>query len=57
MAMQGANDPSRASDWLAPQGPREGLGHYVEVINDRRRLIIACVVIVTLVAALYAKLA
>ncbi len=50
------NDP-RAADWLAPQGPREGLGHYVEVIRDRRRLILACVLIVTLVAGAYAKLA
>ncbi|HEX3911691.1 MAG TPA: Wzz/FepE/Etk N-terminal domain-containing protein [Solirubrobacteraceae bacterium] len=55
--MPRASDNTRASDWLAPQGPREGLGHYVEVIRDRRRLIIACVVIVTLVAAAYAKLA
>jgi Mrp family chromosome partitioning ATPase/capsular polysaccharide biosynthesis protein len=51
------NDPARAADWLAPQGPREGLGHYVEVIRDRRRLILACVLIVTLVAGAYAKLA
>lgn len=55
--MQRSSDPSRAPDWLTPQGPREGLGHYVEVIRDRRRLIIACVVVVTLVAAAYAKLA
>ena len=55
--MARASDPQLGSDWLAPQGPREGLGHYVEVIRDRRRLIIACVVIVTLVAGAYAKLA
>ncbi len=55
--MPRSNDPTLTPDWLAPQGPREGLGHYVEVIRDRRRLIIACIVIVTLVAGAYAKLA
>jgi Mrp family chromosome partitioning ATPase/capsular polysaccharide biosynthesis protein len=55
--MQRSSDPGRAPDWLTPQGPREGLGHYVEVIRDRRRLIIACIVVVTLVAGAYAKLA
>jgi Mrp family chromosome partitioning ATPase/capsular polysaccharide biosynthesis protein len=55
--MPRASDSSRASDWLAPQGPREGLGHYVEVVRDRRRLIVTCVVIVTLIAFAYSKLA
>ncbi len=55
--MPRADDPVRAPDWLAPQGPREGLGHYVEVIRDRRKLIITCVVIATLLAFAYAKLA
>jgi Mrp family chromosome partitioning ATPase/capsular polysaccharide biosynthesis protein len=55
--MPRSSDPSRSADWLAPPGPREGLGHYAEVIRDRRKLIIACVVIVTLVAGVYAKLA
>jgi Mrp family chromosome partitioning ATPase/capsular polysaccharide biosynthesis protein len=55
--MPRSSDPARAADWLAPQGPREGLGHYVEIIRDRRKLIIACVVIVTIVAGVYAKLA
>jgi Mrp family chromosome partitioning ATPase/capsular polysaccharide biosynthesis protein len=55
--MPRSSDPSRSTDWLAPPGPREGLGHYVEVIRDRRKLILACVVIVTLVAGIYAKLA
>ncbi len=54
--MQRSNDP-RSADWLTPQGPREGLGRYVEVIRDRRRLIITCVLIVTIVAGVYAKLA
>jgi Mrp family chromosome partitioning ATPase/capsular polysaccharide biosynthesis protein len=54
--MQRSNDP-RSADWLTPQGPREGLRRYVEVIRDRRRLIIACVLIVTVVAGIYAKLA
>ncbi len=31
--------------WLAPQGPREGLSHYAEVVRDRLRLIIGCVVV------------
>jgi Mrp family chromosome partitioning ATPase/capsular polysaccharide biosynthesis protein len=43
--------------WLAPQGPREGLSRYVEVLRMRTRLILICVVGVTLVAALYASLA
>ncbi len=55
--MPRSSEPPRSSDWLAPQGPREGLGHYVEVIRDRRRLIITCVVVVTLIAGVYAKLA
>ncbi|HST32199.1 MAG TPA: Wzz/FepE/Etk N-terminal domain-containing protein [Solirubrobacteraceae bacterium] len=55
--MPRSSDPSRSADWLAPPGPREGLGHYAEVIRDRRKLILACVVIVTLVAGMYAKLA
>ncbi len=55
--MPRSSDPTRSSDWLAPQGPREGLSRYVEVIRDRRRLILACVIIVTLVAGIYAKLA
>jgi Mrp family chromosome partitioning ATPase/capsular polysaccharide biosynthesis protein len=55
--MPRSSDPSRSADWLAPPGPREGLGHYAEVIRDRRKLIVACVVIVTLVAGMYAKLA
>jgi Mrp family chromosome partitioning ATPase/capsular polysaccharide biosynthesis protein len=52
-----ASDTQLTPDWLAPQGPREGLGHYVEVIRDRRRLIIICVLVVTIVAGVYAKLA
>jgi len=55
--MQRPSDPARAPDWLAPQGPREGLGHYVEIVRDRRKLIVACVLIVTIVAGAYAKLA
>ena len=55
--MPRSSDPARASDWLAPQGPREGLGHYVEVIRDHRKLILTCIVIVTVVAGVYAKLA
>jgi Mrp family chromosome partitioning ATPase/capsular polysaccharide biosynthesis protein len=55
--MPRSSDPARAADWLAPQGPREGLGRYVEVMRDRRRLIVSCVLIVTIVAGAYAKLA
>jgi Mrp family chromosome partitioning ATPase/capsular polysaccharide biosynthesis protein len=57
--MQRSSDSrdSRSTDWLAPQSPREGLGHYVEVVRDRRRLILACIVVVALVAAVYAELA
>jgi Mrp family chromosome partitioning ATPase/capsular polysaccharide biosynthesis protein len=43
--------------WLAPQGPREGLSHYAEVIRDRLRLIVTCVLVVTIVAGVYATLA
>jgi Mrp family chromosome partitioning ATPase/capsular polysaccharide biosynthesis protein len=39
--------------WLAPQGPREGLRHYAEVIRDRFRLIVVCVVVTTVVAGVY----
>ncbi len=46
-----------AADWLAPQGPREGLRHYVEVVRERIWLVIACVVIATGAAAAYATLA
>jgi Mrp family chromosome partitioning ATPase/capsular polysaccharide biosynthesis protein len=55
--MARVSDSGLTPEWLAPQGPREGLGHYVEVIRDRRRLIVSCVVVVTIVAGLYAKLA
>ena len=55
--MQRDSEPFRVSDWLAPQGPREGLGRYVEVIREHLRLILACVLVVTAVATLYAKLA
>ena len=55
--MQGDSGVPEAAGWLAPQGPREGLGHYVEVIRGRLRLIIACVVVATIAAGLYAKLA
>ncbi len=43
--------------WLAPQGPREGLSHYAEVVREHLRLIIGCVLVATVVAGLYAKLA
>ena len=48
--------PSNTADWLAPPGPREGLSRYAEIIRQRIRLIVACVVATTLVAALYAEL-
>jgi Mrp family chromosome partitioning ATPase/capsular polysaccharide biosynthesis protein len=52
-----SGDTARAPEWLAPQGPREGIGRYAEVIRERRKLIISCVLIVTVVAFVYAKLA
>lgn len=55
--MQGDNQPPHNPDWLAPQGPREGLGHYVEVVRQRLRLIAACVLVTTLAAGIYAELA
>jgi succinoglycan biosynthesis transport protein ExoP len=43
--------------WFAPQGPREGLDHYVQVVRERKWLIICCVVLATVAAGVYAKLA
>lgn len=57
IAMHGDSEVLRGSAWFAPQGPREGLGHYVQVIRERRRLIIACVLVATIAAGAYAKLA
>ena len=53
--MQRDSESARAA-WLAPQGPREGLVHYVEVVRERLRLIVACVLVATLAAGAYAKL-
>jgi Mrp family chromosome partitioning ATPase/capsular polysaccharide biosynthesis protein len=55
--MPGASEASATPAWLAPQGPQEGLGHYVEVIREHLRLIVACVLIATLIAGVYTKLA
>lgn len=55
--MPGAGDTPATPSWLAPQGPREGLGHYAEVIREHLRLIVGCILVATLVAGLYAKLA
>lgn len=55
--MQGNSEASPRSAWFAPQGPREGLGHYVQVIRERKWLIIGCVVVATVAAGVYAKLA
>lgn len=51
-----SDEPGRPS-WLAPRAPREGLSHYLEVIRDRKLLIAACVLVVTIVAAVYVALA
>src|ERR1700760_3935172 len=55
--MERVSEPGRAPEWMTPQGPREGLGRYAEVIRERRKLIILCVLVVTIAAGLYAKLA
>jgi Mrp family chromosome partitioning ATPase/capsular polysaccharide biosynthesis protein len=55
--MQGDSEAFQRSAWFAPQGPREGLGHYVQVIRERKWLIIGCVVVATVAAGVYAKLA
>jgi Mrp family chromosome partitioning ATPase/capsular polysaccharide biosynthesis protein len=55
--MPSDNGPAYAPEWLAPPGPREGLSHYLEIIRQRARLIIACVVITTVAAGVYTKLA
>lgn len=43
--------------WFTPQGPREGFGHYVQVVRGHLRLIAACVLAATIAAGIYAKLA
>jgi capsular exopolysaccharide synthesis family protein len=42
-----------SAGWLAPQGPREGLKRYAEIIRERLRLIIVCVLATTIVAGVY----
>jgi Mrp family chromosome partitioning ATPase/capsular polysaccharide biosynthesis protein len=54
--MRDGSDVPEAANWLAPQGPREGLSHYAEVIRGRLGLILACVVVATVAAGLYVKL-
>jgi Mrp family chromosome partitioning ATPase/capsular polysaccharide biosynthesis protein len=48
---------SHAAEWLAPQGPREGLRHYAEIVRQRFRLIVACLLVTTIVAGAYTRLA
>ncbi len=55
--MAGPSNTSITPTWFAPQGPREGLGHYVEVIREHLRLIVGCVIVAAAIAGLYAKLA
>lgn len=55
--MQGDSEAFQRSAWFAPQGPREGLGHYIQVIRERKWLIIGCMVVATVAAGVYAKLA
>jgi polysaccharide biosynthesis transport protein len=55
--MQRNSDPHYAAEWLAPQGPREGLRHYAEVIRQRARLIVGCVLVTTIAAGVYTKIA
>lgn len=54
--MNGHEQELRPS-WLAPQGPREGLSHYLEVIRERKLLIAACFVLATALAGVYVTLA
>lgn len=51
--MNSYSEESGKPTWLTPQGPREGLGHYAEVIRERLRLIVVCVLITTIVAGVY----
>jgi Mrp family chromosome partitioning ATPase/capsular polysaccharide biosynthesis protein len=55
--MPSDNAPLNTPDWLAPPGPREGLSRYLEIVRQRLRLIILCVVLTTAVAGVYTKLA
>lgn len=54
--MNSDNEESGKPTWLTPQGPREGLGHYAEVIRERLRLIVVCVLATTIVAGMYVTL-
>ena len=54
--MNSYNEEFSKPTWLAPQGPREGLGHYAEVIRERLRLIVVCVLAATIVAGVYVAL-
>ena len=56
-ALERDSQASAGADWLAPQGPREGLRHYAEVVRQRLRLIIACLLVATIAAGVYTKLA
>lgn len=56
-AVNGHGETTRRPEWLAPPGPREGLGHYLEVIRERKLLILVCVVVATAIAGAYVTLA
>lgn len=53
----GEGQTTGSEGWLAPQGPREGLGHYVEVVREHLLLIGACMLVATVAAGLYTKVA
>ncbi len=55
--MPRVSDSTSPPSWLTPQGPQEGLSHYLEVVREHLRLIIACVVVATAIAGIYAKVA
>ena len=50
-------NPGQTPSWIAPQGPREGLRRYVQVIRSHWLLIAACVVVATIAAGIYTRVA
>lgn len=46
-----------ATDWLAPPTPDEGLRHYARIIRQRWLLVVACLVICVVAAAIYVAVA
>lgn len=57
MATPNPDETAATPSWFMPQGPREGVGHYVEVLREHVMLIGTCIVAALAIAAIYAKTA